>query len=65
MFAINHVSTQVSGEYAMLWHGSTAGAFDLKTIVLESLTSMRRAGESSNDVMSIVFRSCDPPLSRC
>nr|CAE02648.1 delta-aminolevulinic acid dehydratase [Suberites domuncula] len=35
---------QVSGEYAMLWHGSTAGAFDLKTIVLESLTSMRRAG---------------------
>ena len=35
---------QVSGEYAMLWHGSTAGAFDLKTIVLESVTSMRRAG---------------------
>ena len=38
-------SLQVSGEYAMLWHGSTAGAFDLKTIVLESITSMRRAGE--------------------
>ena len=37
-------SPQVSGEYAMLWHGSTAGAFDLKTIVLESITSMRRAG---------------------
>ncbi|XP_074618719.1 delta-aminolevulinic acid dehydratase-like isoform X1 [Acropora palmata] len=35
---------QVSGEYAMLYHGSKAGAFDLKTIVLESLTAMRRAG---------------------
>lgn len=35
---------QVSGEYAMLWHGSTNGAFDLKTIVLETITSMRRAG---------------------
>lgn len=28
----------------MLYHGSKAGAFDLKTIVLESLTAMRRAG---------------------
>ncbi|XP_068694921.1 delta-aminolevulinic acid dehydratase-like [Montipora foliosa] len=35
---------QVSGEYAMLYHGSKAGAFDLKAIVLESLTAMRRAG---------------------
>lgn len=35
---------QVSGEYAMLWHGSKAGAFNLKTIVLESITAMRRAG---------------------
>jgi porphobilinogen synthase len=35
---------QVSGEYAMLYHGSKAGAFDLKTVVLESITSMRRAG---------------------
>uniref|UniRef100_A0A1X7UUS7 porphobilinogen synthase n=1 Tax=Amphimedon queenslandica TaxID=400682 RepID=A0A1X7UUS7_AMPQE len=35
---------QVSGEYAMLWHGSTAGAFNLKTIVMESIESMRRAG---------------------
>ena len=31
----------------MLWHGSKAGAFDLKTIVLESVESMRRAGEYS------------------
>ncbi|XP_067661712.1 delta-aminolevulinic acid dehydratase-like [Haliotis asinina] len=34
----------VSGEYAMLYHGAAAGAFDLKAIVLESLQSMRRAG---------------------
>ena len=39
------ICAQVSGEYAMLWHGSVAGAFDLKTIVMESVTSMRRAGE--------------------
>ena len=38
---------QVSGEYAMLYHGSQAGAFNLKTIVLESVMSMRRAGESA------------------
>jgi len=38
------VCVQVSGEYAMLWHGSQAGAFDLKKIVLESLTAMKRAG---------------------
>ena len=30
----------------MLYHGSKAGAFDLKTIVLECLTSMRRAGNN-------------------
>ena len=28
----------------MLYHGSKAGAFDLKSIVLECLTAMRRAG---------------------
>ena len=28
----------------MLYHGSKAGAFDLKTVVLESIASMRRAG---------------------
>ena len=36
---------QVSGEYAMLWHGSVAGAFSLKAIVMEAVTAMRRAGE--------------------
>lgn len=35
---------QVSGEYAMLHHASQAGTFDLKTVVMENLTSMRRAG---------------------
>lgn len=29
----------------MLYHGSKAGAFDLKTVVMESITSMTRAGE--------------------
>lgn len=35
---------QVSGEYAMIYHGAQAAAFDLKTILNETLTSMRRAG---------------------
>jgi len=35
---------QVSGEYAMLWHGAKAGSFNLKTTLTEVLTSMRRAG---------------------
>ncbi|KAM9325191.1 delta-aminolevulinic acid dehydratase [Gastrophryne carolinensis] len=34
----------VSGEYAMLWHGAQAGAFDLKVAVLEAMTGFRRAG---------------------
>lgn len=42
---------QVSGEYAMLYHGSKAGAFDLKTIVIECLTSMRRAGKATRKWM--------------
>ena len=35
----------VSGEFAMLWHGAQAGAFDLKAAVLEVMTAFRRAGE--------------------
>ncbi len=35
---------QVSGEYAMIIHGSKAGAFDLQAMIFEVLTSMRRAG---------------------
>lgn len=36
---------QVSGEFAMLWHGAQAGAFDLRTAVLEAVTAFRRAGK--------------------
>ncbi|XP_001353362.2 delta-aminolevulinic acid dehydratase [Drosophila pseudoobscura] len=35
---------QVSGEYAMLYHASKAGAFELRDAVLESMRSFRRAG---------------------
>ena len=35
---------QVSGEYAMLWHGAQNGVFELKEAVLESLVSAKRAG---------------------
>ena len=35
---------QVSGEYAMLHHAAVAGAFDLKTAVLESFAGFHRAG---------------------
>ncbi|EDQ88115.1 uncharacterized protein MONBRDRAFT_26688 [Monosiga brevicollis MX1] len=35
---------QVSGEYAMLWHGAAQGAVDLREGVLESMTAFRRAG---------------------
>ncbi|XP_046906924.1 delta-aminolevulinic acid dehydratase [Hypomesus transpacificus] len=34
----------VSGEFAMLWHGAAAGAFDLRTAVTEAMTAFRRAG---------------------
>lgn len=34
----------VSGEFAMMWHGSQAGAFDLRAAVMEAMTSFRRAG---------------------
>jgi porphobilinogen synthase len=35
---------QVSGEYAMLYNAATAGAFDLRRAVEESLVAFRRAG---------------------
>ena len=34
----------MSGEYAMLYHGAKAGAFDLKAILNETLECMRRSG---------------------
>ncbi len=42
---------QVSGEYAMLWHGAQAGAFELRRVLTETLTSMRRAGECASEVI--------------
>lgn len=39
---------QVSGEYAMLYHGAKAGAIDLDAVLMETLTSMRRAGTISS-----------------
>lgn len=35
---------QVSGEYAMLWHGAKGGAFELRDGVMETMTCFRRAG---------------------
>lgn len=35
---------QVSGEYAMIWHGAQAKAFDLRMILIEIIYSLRRAG---------------------
>ncbi|OAD61810.1 Delta-aminolevulinic acid dehydratase [Eufriesea mexicana] len=35
---------QVSGEYAMLYHGAQNGAIDLENVLMEVLLSMRRAG---------------------
>jgi porphobilinogen synthase len=35
---------QVSGEYAMLYHASAAGALDLRASVTESLIAFKRAG---------------------
>lgn len=35
---------QVSGEYAMLYHGAKNGAVDLDVVLKEILLSMRRAG---------------------
>ena len=50
--------TQVSGEYAMLYHGAAAGAFDLRDILEETLTSMRRSG------VDIVISYYTPQLLR-
>ena len=42
---LRKLALQVPGEFAMLYHGSKAGAFNLKTIVLETIEGMRRAGK--------------------
>ena len=56
---------QVSGEYAMLVHGARAGAFDLRRIVMETLTAMRRAGESLFDQRLSISRKLGNRLSQC
>lgn len=38
------LNIQVSGEYAMLYHGAASGAMNLEAAVWETLISMRRAG---------------------
>lgn len=45
----------VSGEFAMLWHGAQAGAFDLKAAVMEAMTAFRRAGETGLPLVSVVY----------
>ncbi|CAF0713497.1 unnamed protein product [Brachionus calyciflorus] len=35
---------QVSGEYAMIWHGAKANSFDLRMILIEIIHSLRRSG---------------------
>jgi porphobilinogen synthase len=35
---------QVSGEYSMLWHGANNKVFDLRSILIETIHSMRRSG---------------------
>jgi len=39
----------------MLYHGSKAGAFNLKAIVLESIEGMRRAGNISVHEVTLHF----------
>jgi len=38
------VAYQVSGEYAMVEHAAAAGAIDRDSVIMEALTSIRRAG---------------------
>ena len=46
---------QVSGEYAMFWHASKAGAIDLRAVLLETLQGMRRAGMSHLSLIAFCF----------
>jgi len=54
-FGMPTVSYQVSGEYAMLRIAADSGCFDLRKIVLESLTAFRRAGADA----IITYFACD------
>ena len=46
---------QVSGEYAMFWHASKAGAIDLRAVLLETLQGMRRAGMSHLSLIIVFY----------
>ncbi len=46
-FKLPIISYQVSGEYAMLKHAASKGAFDFDTAFLESLICFKRAGASA------------------
>lgn len=45
---------QVSGEYAMIYRGAESGAFDLQVILIEILSSLRRAGTKS-EILRYIF----------
>lgn len=47
----------------MLWHGAQAGAFDLRTAVLEAMTAFRRAGETKSWQNLDFFLSCSADVS--
>lgn len=49
---------QVSGEYAMLYHGAKSGAIDLRAVLMEVLTSMRRAGAFKLFQMECINQLC-------
>nr|XP_009666499.1 PREDICTED: delta-aminolevulinic acid dehydratase [Struthio camelus australis] len=52
----------VSGEFAMLWHGAQAGAFNLKAAVMEAMTAFRRAGEHGSAGWSLPLKAtCEAP----
>lgn len=55
---------QVSGEYAMIVAGATAGVYDLKTMAFESMDSMLRAGEYT-DIDTKLMRASLDPTARC
>ena len=46
----------------MLWHGAQAGAFELQAVLMETLTSMRRAGKHGIRSQSGSFHAvrCEP-----
>ena len=48
----------------MLYHGAKAGAFDLKTTLMEVLASMRRAGNYKIDKVSYTLIDCNT-MSSC